>query len=440
MTPIRQRIAAAWAAWGGTSSASREVVTRSEPIVEIVDAAVDIPAGTLSAGEAARMGIFGPVGSYFGPAVTDSTAMQVGTVYACLDKLGGAVSQLPLHEYTFDADGERAKVTPPSALWWLLNESPANAWTASTWKRWIVRCVKLRGDQHTEIVRNRFGEVAGFKVHHPDRVQARTVSGRLRYDVVDAETSRVYGVDQDDMLHFTGFGFDGERSMSAIKWAARSAVASELGAAQYMGKSVTEGGMPRIALEMVGSLNPQQRADLRQSFVDVYGGGEGGKLPLVLANGAKAHELSISPVDLELLASRKFDKSTICEVLGVPPIIIGESEKTSSWGTGIEQITLGWLRFDISPMLTGWEEEMNRKLFRRAGRFVEFSLEALMRGDSKAQSEAFRASLGGPGSGDGWMSVNEIRKLKNLPRINDPEADKPFKAQRGTTQPAAATN
>ena len=85
-------------------------------------------------------------------------------------------------------------------------------------------------------------------------------------------------------------------------------------------------------------------------------------------------------------------------------------------------------------MLCRWEEELNRKLFRNAGQFVEFELDGLLRGDSKAQSEVFKSALGGPGSGDGYMSVNEIRKLKNLPRVDG--GDEIFKAQRGTTTPA----
>lgn len=392
----------------------------------------DYPPGSLTADDLVRLGFTGNAGT-FGPAVTDSSALQVGTVYACLAKLGGAVSQLPLHEYRHVA-GQRQPIDPHSPLWWLLNESPAPAWTATSWKQWIVRCVKLRGDQHTQIIRRSDGEVVGLKVHHPDNVQVRTVNGRLRYDCWDAESGRAWGVDQDDMLHFTGFGFDGEKSMSAIKWAARNAIAAELGAAQYIGKTVTEGGMPRIALEYPATLDPKQAQQLRESFAAIYGG-NGGKLPLVLAHGGKARELSISPVDLELLASRRLDKQTICEVMGVPPIIIGDSEKTSSWGTGVEQVMLGWVRFDLAPMLAGWEEELNRKLFRRAGRFVEFSLGGLLRGDSKAQSDAFRSALGGPGTGDGWMTVNEVRGLLNLPRLTDAEADKPFRAQRGAAQP-----
>ena len=390
--------------------------------------------------EAMEAGVFGPIGTMTGPAVTDDSSMQVGTVYACLQKLGGAVSQLPVHHYMLDAQGERQRVQPNSALWWLLNESPSPAWTASAWKDWIVRCVKLRGDQHTEILRKGYGTAVGLKVHHPDYVQTRTVNGRLRYDVVDMETGDAYGVDQDDMLHFTGFGFNGERSMSAIKWAARNAVSNSLAYADYMGKTVGEGGMPRITLEFPGKLGSDTPKQLREDFHSVYGNNQGRKLPLVLSEGAKARELSISPVDMELMAARKMDKAEICEVLGVPPIIIGDSEKTSSWGTGVEQVTIGWVRFSVQPMLCGWEEELNRKLFRRAGQFFEFSLAALLRGDSKTQAEAFRAALGGPGTGDGWMSVNEVRRLQNLPSIAGQEYDQPFRAQRGTVQTPAPNN
>lgn len=396
---------------------------------------VDHPNGTLTGSDLVRLGLFGDLATT-GPAVTDQTAMQVGTVYSCLSKLAGAVSQLPIHEYRDLPDGERQRVTPASPIWWALNETPDAAWTASAWKQWIVRCVKLRGDQHTEIVRATGGGFLGFRVHHPDNVHVRRVEGRLVYDCLDQDTGRVYGVDQDDMLHFTGFGFDGVRSMSAIKWAARSAISGELAAARHMLRGVDQGGMPRIALEMPGAMRPEQAQELREAFQRIYGR-DGNTLPLVLSNGAKAHELSISPVDMELLSTRKFDKQTICEVMGVPPIIIGNSDGATAWGTGIEQIMIGWVRFDLAPLLAGWSEEINRKLYRRAGRFVEFQIRALLQGDTKAQAEYFRAALGGPGTGDGWMTLNEVRRLLNLPRIDDAEADRPYRAQRATQPPTA---
>lgn len=395
---------------------------------------------TFSSSGASIADLFSANPNAVGPAVTDATALQVGTVYACLEKLGGVVLQLPLHHYRMNGQGERERVLPNSPIWWLLNESPSPAWTAASWKEWIVRCVKLRGDQHTQILRGRNGEPVGLLPLHPDHVMVKTVDRRLRYSVWDHETGRAYGLDQDDVLHFTGFGFDGECSVSAIKWAARNAISNSLSSAAYMGKSLADHGMPKITLEYPARMNKEQARDARDSFVATYmEGGGTRRLPLILTEGGKANPLSISAVDMELMAARRMDKGEICEALGVPPIIIGDSERTSSWGTGVEQVTLGWVRFSVQPMLARWEEELNRKLFSRAGQFVEFSLEALLRGDSKAQADAYRAALGGPGTGDGWMSVNEVRRILNRPALDAAEAKEPFRAQRGaiTTAPPA---
>lgn len=406
-------------------------------------AGVTLRNDVLSSDAAGMLELFRPVNTSSGYAVTDQTSMLVTTVYACLSKLGGVVLQLPLHQYRLGLAAGRERVLPPSKLWWMLNESPTAAWTAASWKEWIVRCVHLRGDQVTEIIRDPRPSQAGAPIallpHHPDLVNIRryvhhdTGEPRLAYDLHDINTGALHTVDQDDVLHFTGFGFDGRRSISVIQHAARNAVGNSLAASDFMGKSIGQGAMPKIALTVPGKLDKTQADQLRESFVATYGSGPTQqRLPLVLTEGGTAAPLTISPVDMQLLESRQLDAQQICEACGVPPIILGNSDKTSSWGTGVEQITIGFVKFTVKPHLARWEEELNRKLFRRAGQFVEFELDALLRGDSKAQADAFRLALGGPGSGDGWMSVNEVRKLKNLPAYPDAEYDKPFRAQRGT--------
>lgn len=383
--------------------------------------------------------LFLPITSPSGFAVTDKTAMQVSTVYACLTKIAGAIMQLPLNKYRFAmVEGEETREQMArDALWWLVNESPSPAWTAGNWKEWIVRCVALRGDQHTEIVRSRkgsnYGDVIGLKIHHPDYVVTRRIGDRLVYDVQDINSWEAYTVDQDDMLHFSGFGFDGLRSVSMIQYAARSGIGNALAAADYTGRSIGEGAMPQIALSYPNKMGKDQQQLLRESFVATYGSGTGSrKLPLILTEGGAAKELTISPVDMQLLESRRFEREDICQALGVPPVLIGENDKTSSWGTGIEQITLGFVKYTVKPHLARWEEELNRKLFRNAGPFLEFDLDELLRGDSRAQAEVFAQALGGPGAGDGYMTVNEIRRIKNLKPLPDPDFDKPFKAQRQT--------
>jgi HK97 family phage portal protein len=388
--------------------------------------------------------LFEPIPTSSGYAVTDYTAMLVGTVYACLTKIAGAVLQLPAHEYQQGASGDRDRVLPNSPVWWMLNEQPIANWTAASWKEWIVKCVHLRGDQVTEIVRAGSaiagGRIAGLRPHHPDAVRSRyyVLDGevRLAYDIFDTVRDLSYTLDQDDVLHFTGFGFDGRRSMSVIQYAARNAIGTELAASDYMGKSVGQGSVPKIALTYPHNrLDDKQQELLRKSFVATYANAQNKQLvPLVLTGGTTVSQLSISPIDMQLLESRKLGRLQICESFGVPPIMIGDSEKNTSWGQGVEQVVLGFVKFTLQPHLVRWAEELNRKLYRRAGRFVEFELDALLAGDSKAQVEAFRSALGGPGTGDGWMSVDEVRKLKNLPALGGDNA-KPFRAQRGADKP-----
>lgn len=384
--------------------------------------------------------MFAPIRTASGFPVNDQTAMLVSTLFACLSRISGAITQLPVHHYGIDTQTGDRKRLPAGPLWWMLNEEPSPAWTSASWKEWIVRCVHLRGDQHTEILRDKSrsgaGRIVGLKPLHPDWSRARryVIDGevRLAYDVYDPVLDKFYTVDQDDMLHFTGFGFDGLKSLSVIQHAARNALGNSLAASDYMGKSLGNGAMPKIALTYPNTLNKTQKELLRESFVATYGAGvTQQRLPLVLTEGGTATPLSISPVDMELLESRNLEDRHICEACGVPSILIGNSEKTTSWGTGIEQITIGFVKYTIKPHLTRWGEELNRKLFRRAGQFVEFELDALLAGDSKAQGESFRFALGGPGSGDGYMSVDEVRKLKNLPALGG-EYAVPFRAQRGT--------
>lgn len=366
--------------------------------------------------------IFGLYTAPSGHAVTDTTAMQVTTVYACINKLSGAISQLPISLYKHKglADGDEALGRTP--LWWLLNESPNSEWTAASWKEWMVLCVALRGDAFTLIERDSRlsagGAVRGLRPLNPDDVRVfRDENYRLSYAVRLRHSGDVIAVAPDDMLHIPGCGFNGLRSYSVIQHAAKTAVGNALAANEYAGRTFKDGAMPQIAIKFPKSMTAAQADFFRTSFAATYSGNEGRKLPLVLTEGSEAQELSMNPADAQLLESRQFERHEICQAFGVPPILIGDSEKVSSWGTGIEQITIGFVRYTIKPMLKRWEEELNRKLYRQAPNFLRFELGELMRGDSAAQASYFRAALGGASTGSGWMSINEVRATQNLAPI-----------------------
>lgn len=330
--------------------------------------------------------------------------------------------------YRKGKDGYDEKL-PVSNLWWLLNESPYPGWTAASWKEWIVLCIALRGDSHALIIRDTrvgspsLGAIKGFLPLHPDQCSARRHpdTGLVVYDIALRNGTKTYAAE--DVLHFPGFGFDGLKSYSLIQWAAKSALGNALAANDYAGRTFKEGAMPQILLKYPKKMEPTQAEVVRESFNKIYGGTDGRKFPLVLPEGADARELSLTPEDAQLLQTRAFEKDEICEAAGVPPILIGRSEKVSAWGTGIEQITLGFVRFRIKPELKRWSEELNRKIYSRAPNYLRFDLTELLAGDSKAQAEFFKAALGGPGA-QGWMTPDEVRRRFNLPPLPNGEGAK----------------
>ena len=370
---------------------------------------------------AAMQEMFGLNLSPSGHAVTDKTAMRVTTVYACISKIAGAVSQLPINLYkNKGADGD--ELLARQALWWRLNESPHGDWTSASWKEWMVLCTALRGDAFTLIERDSRitagGAIVGLKPLHPDDVRTyRDSDWRIAYAVMDRATGKIRAVAPDDILHITGLGFDGLRSYSVIQHAANVSIGNALAANDFAGRTFQDGAMAQVALKYPKQLNEGQADMIRKSFAATYGGTAGRRFPLVLPEGADVSELSINPADAQMLESRQFEREEICHAFGVPPILIGDSTKASSWGTGIEQISIAFVRYTIKPMLKRWEEELNRKLFRQAPNFLRFELTELLRGDAKAQSEYYRAALGGPGSGDAWMTINEVRATQNLPPV-----------------------
>ena len=224
----------------------------------------------------------------------------------------------------------------------------------------------------------------------------------------------------DEVLHFPGFGFDGIKSMSVISYAAKAAVGNAMAMDEYSGRFFADGAHPSIILSAAGKMSPDQVTALQNAFRNKYAGIDNAhRLPLVLTEGISAKELSLSAEDAQLLEARKFQVIDIARAFGVPPHMIGETSASTSWGSGIESMSRGFVTYTLQPHLVRIEQELNRKLFPRdTGKTLQFDRDALIEGDSKAQAEYNRAALGGPGSGQGWMTVNEVRRSKGLKPID----------------------
>ena len=127
----------------------------------------------------------------------------------------------------------------------------------------------------------------------------------------------------------------------------------------------------------------------------------------VLDSGATFTPVSIPPVDAQLLESRQWSVSEVARMVGTPPHLIGDITNSTSWGTGIEQQVLGWVKFTLQTWITGHEQRFEADLLPDSV-YCRHSLEGLLRGDSSARAAFYHSAIT-----DGWLTRNEVRDLED---------------------------
>lgn len=350
-----------------------------------------------------------------GVAVTEQSAMRVSAVYASINLIGGAIASLPLPVYERTLDGRQRA---DHDVWWLLNEQPHPAWTAATFWEYLSAAKLLLGDAYARILRaSKYSDrIVGFEPLHKTKITAQRVEDRLIYAYQEDDGS-ITAIDQDDMLHIPGPGFDGFTGMSQIRHALRNSAGIALAADEYSAGFFKNGARPDFAIEWPGQITDEQREMMTASWKAKHQGLDNAHVPTFLAGGAKVHELTMNAEDAQLIDTRRFQVEDIARIFGVPPHMIGHTTAATSWGTGIEQMSIGFVKYTLQRHLVKFEQELNRKIWPTSPRyFVEFATAGLERGDYKTRNEGYRIALGRAGE-PGWMTVNEVRKLENMPPV-----------------------
>lgn len=347
----------------------------------------------------------GPTDS--GVLVSEQTAMKSSAVYGCVTLLAKLISSMPLKVYRRTSKGDAVEV-PDTIPYYLLHDEPNPAMTSCVWREYLMANVLLCGNAYAVIGRDQANRVVDlFPVPHYMVVPER-VNGRNQYTVTLSDGTREV-FDQSDMIHVPGLGFDGLRGYSVITWAARQAVGLSLATESHRAKLFSNGARLNVVLKHPKSLTGDAQKRLKQQFDQQYSGVHNAFKTLVLEEGLDVSNVSMTSEDAQFLETWRFQVEDIARFFGVPPHMIGHTDKQTSWGTGIEQQFLGFLISTLIFWATRFEQEFNRKLFPRSPFYAQFKLQGLLRGDSKARSDYYAS-----GHQNGWLTTNEIRKAEDL--------------------------
>jgi HK97 family phage portal protein len=343
-----------------------------------------------------------------GERIHDEDVLGLSAANACVRLIAGTYASLPV-SITRGGDDDIRVPAKDHWAYGLLHDSPNETDTAYDFFEIGGASLELKGN------------MLAFKDRTGDRVTSllpmrwdetrvyRRDDGRAGYEW------RGEKLTSDEVLHVRGFGGDDLGGLSTI-----SVASAAFGLAKATNRAAAStfrnGIRSQVVLGAERDLTEDQMLEARQRVEERYAGSMNSGRPLILNAGWKATPLAINPEDAQLLESRGFSVEEVCRFFGVPPVLVGHSEKQSSWGTGIEQIVLGFLKFTMRPRLKRMEQALEKQLLSAADRArgvrIEFNVEGLLRASSRERAEFYRGM-----TQIGAMTINEVRRKENLPPV-----------------------
>ena len=211
-----------------------------------------------------------------------------------------------------------------------------------------------------------------------------------------------------DVFHLHGLSRDGVCGLSRTNVAREAiglAMRSEEGAARLYKNGMLVGG----ALSHPTKLSPEAYNRLQASIIERYSGAENAHKWVILEEGMTPHSMTQSAVDAQLNETRNHQIEEIARAFGVPrPLLMMDD---TSWGSGIEQLGILFVRFGLSSWFSAWEQAIIRSLLTVAERRTlrpDFDEKELLRGSMKDQGDFYAKALGAGGQRP-WMTQNEVR-------------------------------
>ncbi len=342
---------------------------------------------------------------------TDTRALQVSAVWSCVRLITETVGSLPVG--VFERVGEERKPVTDHYLFRLFREQPNSFMTPLEFHEAMTAQLALYGNGYAKIEWQRKpfeSDVLSLTPLRPEcMIPVRSVSGVAYHYHTD---KGVHVFASDNILHLKGWGFDGVVGLSPLEFGAQT-LGLSVSADKFAASTFGRNGKPVGVLTTDKLLQPDQRESLRTMYGNMNADDSTGTW--VLEAGLKYESITMTPDVMQMLGSRQFQLSEVARFYRVPSSMINDTEKSTSWGTGIEQQNLGFLTYTIRPYLTRWESAVAGALLNRADRrkyFIEHNVEGLLRADSMARAQFYSSA-----AQNAWMTRAEIRRKENLPYI-----------------------
>ncbi len=351
-----------------------------------------------------------------GARVTQDSALGISAYYAAIRVISESLASLPLFPFERLAPKGRRQATD-HPLYRILSKSP-NPWmTSFQFRETMGGHLCVRGNFFANIEHSANGQPKNLWPLRPDRMGHPVVSeaGTLLYPYTtpDGETQHLA---QRDVLHIRGLSDDGIMGYSPLTLH-RETLGHAIATQEYGSRFFGQGARPGGVLETPNKLNPETATRMAQSWVDGHQGLSNAHRIAVLEEGVHWQSIGMSNDDAEYLESRKFSVAEIARIYRVPPHMIGDVDRSTSWGTGIEQMTIGFVTFTLLPWLERIEQQLDKDLLltnEQSRYYIKHIVAGLLRGDIATRQAFYSAMID-----RGVYNPDDIREMEDQNPLPD---------------------
>lgn len=335
-----------------------------------------------------------------GTVVSEQSALQLAAVWGSTSLISDSIATLPINQYRL-VGGEPVRMDLAQVI-----EQP---WPEMTRRDFITQGTMsflLRGNLFGKITARDPNSLYPTQVQlvHPSHVKVkRDSAGRLEVYYWSKKVENLDDVTRAMALSVPE-GLVGLNPIEYMRNTLGLARAQDLMSGSFFANSARPDGV----IQVKGDLDVTEAKKLKENWVSAHQGIGNAYLPAVLTGDATWQPITMSLQDAQFLDQMKFSASVISGLIyRVPPHMLGMVDKETSWGAGIEQQEIGWVRNGLLIWLARWEDLMTSWLPK--GEFVAFDLSARLRGDTLQRWSAYQIARV-----IGAMNNLEIRKEEGL--------------------------
>jgi HK97 family phage portal protein len=320
------------------------------------------------------------------------------TVWSCVRIITDSVAMMPVHTFEQNPDALPQRVTDPDVI-----ERPHSEMTRAEWHTRMLWSVLVRGNAYGEILSTGRGNIPTQiePIHPAEVVIDRDPEGRLRY-LIGSERRPVA---QERMMHIPGIVIPGNvYGLDPISYA-KQTIGTGLAAIEYGARFFSEGAVPPGVLTTEQKLDIDTALDYQDRWTEAHGNRS--RKVAVLGGGLRYEAVQLSPEASQFLATQELTRADIAGFYGVPPHMIGDLERSTSWGTGIEEQTLGFLTYTLGPWIRrledAWRAVLGGKLYAR------YNTNAILRNRALDRATFYRTMRE-----VGAYNIDEIRAFEEM--------------------------